>query len=439
MGILGRLAHAWNAFTDQEESSPTGPFQMGASYGIRPDRMRLRIANERSIIASVYNKMALDCAMVDLRHVRLDDQDRYSEDIKSGLHNCLNVEANIDQSAMHFMMDLVQTLLEEGTVAVLPVDTDVRSDGNGSVNIQTMRVARIVEWYPQHVRIEAYNDQTGRREQLTRLKSSVAIVENPLFSVMNEPNSTLQRLMRKLKLLDVTDEQNSSGKLDLIIQLPYQVKTESRRRLANQRREDIEFQLTGSKYGIAYADATEKITQLNRPVENNLLAQVTGLRELYWAELGITKGVMDGSAEEAAMLNYINRTIAPILEAIAQEFKRKFLSKTARTQGQTIMYFRDPFKLVPMSELAELADKLTRNEIVTSNEFRGFIGLRPSSDPKADELRNSNMPIADTGAAPAPTPAEEVPQTEDNSDVADAFAGVNSTLDSIFADLGVDE
>jgi hypothetical protein len=437
MGLRAQLKHAFNAFLDQDPVVQTRPFSMGAGYGVRPDRIRGFVATERSIISSVYTKIAVDGALVDMRHVRLDDQDRYKEDILSGLHDCLNVEANLDQNAFHFMMDLIMSLMEEGTIAVLPVETDTDPAGGGSVNIKTMRVAKIVEWFPRHVRIEAYNEITGRREQLTRTKTSVAIIENPLLAVMNEPNSTLQRLLRKLALLDRVDEQASSGKLDLIIQLPYQVKTESRRKLAKQRTEDIEFQLTGSKYGIAYADATEKITQLNRPVENNLLTQVTGLRELYWAELGISKSVMDGTADEAAMLNYNNRVLTPILESIAQEFKRKFLSKTARTQKQSIMYFRDPFKLVPMKDLAELADKLTRNEIVTKNEFRGFIGMRPSDDPKADMLQNANMPYADPEAAPAAAPAEEAP--EGDAGGGDVFASVNSTLDDIFKELGVEE
>lgn len=435
MGALGRLKHAWNAFLDQDESFRGRGRDWGASYGIRPDRVRLRISNERSIISSIYVRLSVDVASVDIRHVRLDDEERYIEDIKtSGLHQCLNVEANIDQTGRAFRQDLVMTLFDEGVIAIVPVDTNISPEGAGSVDIQTMRIGKIVQWFPRHVRIDLYNDQTGRREEITLEKKAVGIVENPLYSVMNEPNSTLQRLIRKLNLLDSVDEQSASGKLDLIIQLPYVIKSEARRQQADQRRKDIEFQLKGSQYGIAYTDGTEKITQLNRPAENNLLAQVTYLTEMLFGQLGLTPGIMDGTADEATMLNYNNRTVEPILGAIADELKRKFLTKTARTQGQSTEYFRDPFKLVPMSQLAELADKFTRNEIVSSNEFRGFIGMKPSKDPKADELRNSNMPPAllDQPEAIVPAPVEDVP-------LEDPFAGINEVLDETFKELGVVE
>lgn len=393
MGAIARLKHAWNAFLDQDTSFRGHSRDWGASYGVRPDRVRLRISNERSIISSIYTRLSVDVASVDIRHCRLDVQGRYIEDIAtSGLHQCLNVEANVDQSGRAFRQDAVLTLFDEGVIAIVPVDTSLSPEGAGSVDIHTMRVGKIVQWFPRHVRIDLYNDQTGRREEVTLEKKAVAIIENPLYGVMNEPNSTLQRLIRKLNLLDSVDEQSSSGKLDLIIQLPYVIKSEARRQQAEQRRQDIEFQLKGSKYGIAYTDGTEKVVQLNRPAENTLLKQVEYLTVMLYGQLGLTPGIMDGTADEATMLNYNNRTVEPVLGAFADEMKRKFLTKTARTQGQTVEYFRDPFKLVPMSQLAELADKFTRNEIVTSNEFRGFIGMRPSSDPKADELRNSNMP-----------------------------------------------
>jgi hypothetical protein len=434
MGLGSQLKHAWNAFVDRDETFRGYNRDWGASYGIRPDRVRLRISNERSIISSLYTRLSVDIAAVDMRHVRLDDQDRYTEDIKSGLHNCLNVEANVDQTGRAFMQDMALSLFDLGVIAVVPVDTNVNPAGAGSVDIQTLRVGRIVSWFPRHVRVELYNDQTGRREEVTMEKKLVAIIENPLYSVMNEPNSTLQRLIHKLNLLDSIDEQSGSGKLDMIIQLPFVIKSDAKRQQAEQRRKDIEFQLKGSQYGIAYTDGTEKITQLNRPAENNLLAQVTYLTEMLYGQLGLTPEIMNGTADETAMLNYNNRTVEPILGAFADEFKRKFLSKTARTQGQSIMYFRDPFKLVPMSQLAELADKFTRNEVVTSNEFRGFIGMRPSSDPKADELRNKNMPAPLDQPAGEVVPAEPAAEPEVDED---PFAGINSTLDDVFEELGV--
>jgi hypothetical protein len=374
----------------------------------------------------------VDVAQIDIRHVKLDKSRRYKEDCFSGLHNIFNVEANIDQGARHFKQDIVLSLFEQGTIALVPIDTNVSPEGGGSLEIETMRVGRIVNWYPRHVRVDLYNDKTGRHEEVTLLKSTVGIVENPLYPVMNEPNSTLQRLIRKLSILDSIDEQSGSGKLDMIIQLPYVIKSEARRQQAEQRRKDIEFQLKGSQYGIAYTDGTEKITQLNRPAENNLLKQVEYLTEMLYGQLGITAEVMNGTADEKAMLNYMNRTIEPLLNAITEELRRKFLTKTARTQGHDVMYFRDPFKLVPMSELAEMADKFTRNEIVTSNEFRQFIGMAPSSDPKADQLRNSNMPEPldqPTSAPPTPDPEEDF----------DPYEGVNKAIDEVFAELGVPE
>lgn len=434
MGLWGQLKHGWNAFTNQDDSFRGYNRDWGGSYSIRPDRVRLRVSNERSIISSLYTRLSVDVALVDIRHVRLDEEDRYVEDIKSGLHNCLNVEANIDQTGRGLVQDMALTLFNEGVIAVVPVDTSTDPAGAGSVDIQTLRVGRITQWFPRHVRVDLYNDQTGRREEITLEKRFVSIIENPLYNTMNEPNSTLQRLIRKLGLLDSIDEQSGSGKLDMIIQLPYVIKTEARRQQAEQRRKDIEFQLKGSQYGIAYTDGTEKVVQLNRPAENNLLAQVTYLTEMLYAQLGLTPAVMDGTADEATMLNYMNRTIEPIVGAIADEMKRKFLTKTARTQGQSIEYFRDPFRLVPLAQLAELADKFTRNEVMSSNELRGKIGLRPSKDPKADELRNSNMPAQlDQPASevePAPLPEDDV--------VEDPFAGINDTLDKVFGELGVD-
>lgn len=430
MGVFAKLKHAWNAFGDQDDSFRTSYSDWGSSYGIRPDRPRLRVSNERSIISAIYMRLAIDVASIDLRHVRLDEQDRYIEDIKtSGLSNCLSLEANIDQAAQAFIVDSALTMFDEGVIALVPVDTNVSLKDGASVDIQTMRVGKITQWFPRHVRVELYDDRPGegRRREITLPKASVAIIENPLYQVMNEPNSTLQRLIRKLNLLDAVDEQSSSGKLDMIIQLPYVIKSEARREQAEKRRKDIEFQLKGSQYGIAYTDGTEKITQLNRPAENNLLKTVEYLTEMLYGQLGLTPEIMLGTASEEAMLNYINRTLAPILTAYAQEMKRKFLTKTARTQGQSIEFFRDPFKLVPMKDLAELADKFTRNEIVSSNEFRGFIGMRPSKDPKADMLLNSNMPHA-TEVAP--------PVEEDDGAAEEVFAGINQTLDEVFEELG---
>jgi Phage portal protein len=404
MGISDRLKHAWNAFTstDPYEGS-MGAYGQYWSMSGRPDRPRLFLSNERSLISSIYTRMAIDCAAVEIRHVRTDDQKRYLEDIDSGLNNCLTLEANIDQAAEHFRRDIVTTLFDKGVAAIVPVDTTISPKDGGGYDIRTLRCGDIVMWYPKHIRVLLYNEATGLREEITLPKTAVAIVENPLYSVMNEPNSTLQRLIRKLGLLDTADEVSASGKLDIIIQLPYVIKSESRRKQAEQRRKDIEWQLKGSQYGIAYSDATEKITQLNRPAENNLLAQVEMLTNLLYVQLGITPEVMNGTADEKTMLNYMGRTVEPVLNAIVEAMRRTFLTKTARTQNQTVMYFANRLKLIPIGGeggIADIADKFTRNEIASSNEIRQIIGWKPSKEPKADQLVNSNMPQGDTGVPP---------------------------------------
>lgn len=388
--IGSRLKHAWNAFVNNRD--PTVTYRdIGAGYAYRPDRPRLTRGNERSIVTSVYNRIALDTAAITLQHCKLDENGRLVSTMDSKLNECLTLEANLDQTGRAFIQDAVMSMLDEGCVAIVPVETTLDPEVTTSYDILSMRTAKILEWYPMHVRVRLYNDRTGRKEEITLPKKSVAIVENPLFAVINEPNSTMQRLIRKLSLLDVTDEQTASGKLDLIIQLPYIIKSEARRQQAEQRRKDIEMQLAGSKYGIAYTDGTEKITQLNRSLENNLMKQVEYLTNLLFSQLGITQTILDGTADEKTMLNYYTRTIEPIIAAIADEMKRKFLSKTARSQHQSIMFFRDPFKLVPVNDIAEIADKFTRNEIMTSNELRQIVGMKPSNDPKADQLINSNL------------------------------------------------
>lgn len=384
-----RLKNAFNAFLNRDPTNHYRPMEYGSYY--RPDRPRFSRGNEKSIVTSVYNRIALDVSAMDIKHCRMDVDGRYLEDIKSDLNNCLTLEANIDQTGRAFMQDVVMSMFDEGCVAIVPIDTDTNPDQNGSYSIYTMRTGKIVEWFPAHVKVSVYNERRGRREEILMPKQSVAIIENPLYAVINEPNSTMQRLIRKLNLLDYVDEQSGSGKLDLIIQLPYIVKSEARRAQANERRAEIEKQLTGSKYGIAYTDGTEKITQLNRPVENNLMKQIEYLTNMLYSQLGITQAVLDGTADEKAMLNYYSRTIEPIVLAITDEMKRKFLTKTARTQNQTITAFRDPFRLVPVNDIAEIADKFTRNEIMTSNEIRQKIGMKPSDDPKADQLINSNI------------------------------------------------
>lgn len=390
MGIGDRLQHAWNAFF-YNDNTYVNPQNLGGFSTFRPDRVHFSRGVEKSIVTSVYNRIALDATSIAIKHVRLDDNGRFLEEIDSGLQNCLNVEANIDQTGRAFLQDVVMSMLDEGCVAIVPVDTTINPAKSGSYEINTLRTGKILEWYPAHVRVRVYNDQKGIHEEVTLPKSMVGVIENPLYAVINEPNSTMQRLIRKLSLLDVVDEQTSSGKLDLIIQLPYVIKTDARKKQADERRKDIEMQLAGSKYGIAYTDGTEKITQLNRPAENNLMKQVEYLTDMLYSQLGLTQSIMDGSANDKTMLNYYNRTIEPILAAIVDEIRRKFLTKTARTQGQTIMYFRDPFKLVPVSDIAEIADKFTRNEIMTSNEIRQIVGMKPADDPSADELRNKNL------------------------------------------------
>ena len=398
--IGSRLKHAWNAFVNNKD--PTIRYQdYGSGYSIRPDRPRLTRGNERSIVTSVYNRIALDAAAISIQHCKLDEDGRFLNPIDSKLNRCLNLEANIDQTGRAFMQDVVMSMIDEGCVAMVPVETTADPKLTESYDILQMRTGKILEWYPRHVRVRIYNDRTGQKEEITLPKSMVGIVENLLFAVMNEPSSTMQRLIRKLSLLDVTDEQTASGKLDLIIQLPYIIKSEARRQQAEQRRKDIEMQLAGSKYGIAYTDGTEKITQLNRSLENNLMKQIEYLTSMLYSQLGITQTILDGTADEKTMLNYYSRTIEPIVSAIVDEMKRKFLSKTARAQNQSIVFFRDPFKLVPVADLAELGDKMTRNEILTSNEIRQIMGFKPSDDPKADQLINSN--ISQPDETPEPT------------------------------------
>ena len=406
LSIGARLQHAWSAFRNKDPAIRYG--DIGPGYGYRPDRVRFTRGNERSIVTSVYNRITLDASAINIYHARLDDNNRFTEIIESGLNTCLTLEANIDQTARAFFQDAVMSMLDEGCVALVPVDTTLDPNVTGSYDIQSMRTAQILEWYPERVRLRLYNERIGRKEDITLPKNMVAIIENPLYSVMNEPNSTMQRLIRKLNLLDVIDEQSGSGKLDLIIQLPYVIKTDARRRQAEERRKEIENQLTGSKYGIAYTDGTERITQLNRAVDNNLMTQIEYLTSMLYSQLGITQSILDGSADDKTMLNYYNRTIEPIISAIVDEMKRKFLTKTVRSQKQSILFFRDPFKLVPVADISEIADKFTRNEIMTSNEIRQIVGMKPSDDPKADELRNSNIS----------EPAGESKETDASAEVA---------------------
>lgn len=408
MSFGSRLKHAWNAFTGNVQPNYR---DFGMSYSYRADRPRMSRGNERSIVTSVYNRIALDVAALNVQHVRLDENGRFLSVIDDGLNNCLTLEANVDQTARSFIQDVVISMFDEGSVAIVPVDTTTDPNVSGSYDIQSLRVGQILDWYPQYIRTRVYNEQTGRKEDIVVPKSAVAIIENPLYAVINEPNSTMQRLIRKLNLLDVIDEQSGSGKLDLIIQLPYVIKTEARRQQAENRRKDIESQLSGSKYGIAYTDGTEHITQLNRSVNNNLMSQIEYLTSMLYSQLGITQSILDGTADEKTMLNYNNRTIEPIISAIVDEMKRKFLTKTARSQQQSISFFRDPFKLVPVNEIAEIADKFTRNEIMTSNEIRQVVGMKPSDDPRADELRNKNL----SEPSGSDQQSEEAPITTDNS------------------------
>ena len=388
LALGNRLKHAFNAFMNRD---PTYYRNIGSGYSIRPDRPRLSRGNERSIVTSIFNRIAIDVASIDIKHCRLDNNGRFIEEIDSGLNNCLGLEANIDQTGRAFIQDIVMSMLDEGCVAIVPVDTTLNPKITNSYDILSMRTGKIIEWYPAHVKVRVYNDKTGEKEDIILPKKQVGIIENPLYAVVNEPNSNMQRLIRKLSLLDVTDEQTASGKLDLIIQLPYAVKSDLRKRQADDRVKAIEDQLATNKYGIAYIDGTEKVTQLNRSVENNLLKQIEYLTGMAFSQIGITQSILDGSADEKTMLNYYNRTIDPIISVIVDEMKRKFLTKTARSQQQSILYFRDPFKLVPVNDIAEIADKFTRNEIMTSNEIRQIVGMKPSDDPKADELRNSNI------------------------------------------------
>ena len=408
MSFGSRLKHAGNAVTGNIQMNYR---DLGMSYPYRADRPRMSRGNERSIVTSVYNRIALDVAALNVQHVRLDENGRFLSVIDDGLNNCLTLEANVDQTARSFIQDVVISMFDEGSVAIVPVDTTTDPNVSGSYDIQSLRVGQILDWYPQYIRTRVYNEQTGRKEDIVVPKSAVAIIENPLYAVINEPNSTMQRLIRKLNLLDVIDEQSGSGKLDLIIQLPYVIKTEARRQQAENRRKDIESQLSGSKYGIAYTDGTEHITQLNRSVNNNLMSQIEYLTSMLYSQLGITQSILDGTADEKTMLNYNNRTIEPIISAIVDEMKRKFLTKTARSQRQSISFFRDPFKLVPVNEIAEIADKFTRNEIMTSNEIRQVVGMKPSDDPRADELRNKNL----SEPSGSDQQSEEAPITTDNS------------------------
>lgn len=390
MSFVDRLQHAWNVFTNKDELMSDYK-NVSMTYSYRPDRTRLTRGNERSIVTSVFNRISTDASSINIRHIKLDENERYAETVNSKLNRCLNLEANIDQTGRAFLQDTIMSMLDEGCVAMVPIETTFNPKVTDSYDILSMRTGKIVQWAPTDVKVNIYNERTGRREDIWVPKKTVSIIENPFYAVMNEPNSTMQRLIRKLNLLDAIDEQSSSGKLDLIIQLPYVIKTEARKQQAENRRKDIEQQLSGSKYGIAYTDGTERITQLNRPVENNLMKQIEYLTTMLYSQLGITQTILDGTADDKTMLNYYNRTIEPILSAIVDEMKRKFLTKTARSQKQSISYFRDPFKLVPVNDIAEIADKFTRNEIMSSNEIRQIVGMKPSSDPKADELRNKNL------------------------------------------------
>ena len=441
MSFGSRLKHAWNAFTGNVQINYR---DLGINSSYRVDRPRMSRGNERSIVTSVYNRIALDVAALNIQHVRLDENGRFLSVIDDGLNNCLTLEANVDQTARSFIQDVVISMFDEGSVAIVPVETTTDPNVSGSYDIQSLRVGQILDWYPQHIRARVYNEQTGRKEDIVVPKSTVAIIENPLYAVINEPNSTMQRLIRKLNLLDVIDEQSGSGKLDLIIQLPYIIKTEARRQQAESRRKDIENQLSGSKYGIAYTDGTERITQLNRSVNNNLMSQIEYLTSMLYSQLGITQSILDGTADEKTMLNYNNRTIEPIISAIVDEMKRKFLTKTARSQRQSILFFRDPLKLVPVNDIAEIADKFTRNEIMTSNEIRQIIGMKPSNDPKADELRNKNLNSSSEenhslNLDEGDTYSEEQMTQEDYDAAINDLDDLDAQLDELEAELNEDE
>lgn len=414
MGLFDRLQHGWNAFLNNRD--PTiRYYNPGTSYAYRPDRPRFTRGNERSIVTSVYNRIALDVAAISIQHVQLDENGRYIETINSGLNDCLNLEANIDQTGRAFIQDVVMSMFDEGCVAIVPVDTSLDPTVSGSYDIHSMRAGKILEWYPDKVKVKLYNERTGQKEDIVVPKKTVAIIENPLYAIINEPNSTMQRLVRKLVLLDAVDEQSGSGKLDLIIQLPYTTKTPARQQQAEDRRKSIEDQLSGSKYGIAYIDGTEHVTQLNRPVENNLMKQVEYLTNMVYSQLGMTQSILDGSADEKTMLNYYSRTVEPIVAAIVDGMKRTFLTKTARSQRKSIVYFRDPFKLVPVSEIAEMADKFTRNEIMSSNEIRQIVGMKPSSDPKADQLVNSNISQPNDSSTQVKPPENSIKEGENQN------------------------
>lgn len=447
MGIGSRLAHAWNVFTDKETdeynySKPLGG-TYGASYGLRPDRARVRISGEGSIISSIYTRLGVDVASAFIRHIRRDENGRYLEQVNSGLNECLTVEANIDQAATQFRQDIAMSLFDKGVIAIVPIETSVNPKYTGGYDIKTLRVGEVIGWFPEHVRVRLWNQKMGRHDELVLPKRIVAIVENPLFAVMNETNSILQRLIRKLQLLDQIDEVSASGKLDLIVQLPYVLKSEEKKRQARERRTELEEQLKGAQYGIAYTDGSEKITQLNRPTENNMLKQVEYLTKMLYGQLGLTESVFDGTADEATMLNYHNRTIEPVLRAICEAMTRTFVTKTARSQGQGIDFVRDPFKIVPISSLADIADKFTRNEILTSNEIRGLIGYKPVDDAKADQLVNSNMPQA-AGELPAASLAEdavdpavaEAQAAEQDKIINDMFDGLQADIDNVLAEAG---
>ena len=435
MGLRARFQHARNPFFNTD---PTSNYRTNeVAYSYRPDRPRLSRGNERSIVTAIYNRIALDVASIDIKHCKLDENGRYVKDMKSGLNECLTVEANMDQTARAFIQDVVISMLDEGVVAVVPVDTTLNPKTTGSYDITSMRTGKILEWSATSVKIKVYNDRTGQKEDIILPTSMVGIIENPLYSVINEPNSTMQRLIRKLNLLDSIDEQSGAGKLDLIIQLPYIIKTEARRQQAETRRKEIEMQLAGSKYGIAYTDGTERVTQLNRPVENNLMKQIEYLTSMLYSQLGFHQTILDGTADEKTMLNYTNRTIEPIASAIVDELKRKFLTKTARTQGQSIEFFRNPFRLVPINNIAQIADKFTRNEILTSNEIRQIIGMKPSNDPKADQLINSNIaqPTVENPYAEEPYEEERV----DPSVMDEVNEGVNDTPKRVSWDTKLSE
>lgn len=400
-GFLDKFRKGWNAFVQEDKDYLTNFNEdFGMSTSLRPDRVRLSFHSGRDIVSSIYTRLGIDVASIEIRHSKIDKNRRFLGDIQSGLNECLTIEANVDQTGRALRQDMAMTLFDKGVIAIVPVDTTTSPKNSNSFDIQSLRVGEVVEWFPRHVKVKLYNDRKGTFQEVTVAKTFAAIVENPLYSIMNEPNSTLQRLIRKLNLLDIVDEQASSGKLDLIIQLPYTIKSQARREQAEQRRKDIEVQLKGSKYGIAYTDGTERITQLNRPAENTLLKQIDGLTEQLYSQLGLTPSIFDGTASEAELLNYHNRTIEPVVAALADAMRRTFLTKTARSQGQTVNYFRDPFKLVPVGNIAEIADKFTRNEILSSNEIRSIIGFKPSDDPRAEELRNSNMPAPKDEAVP---------------------------------------